>query len=75
MLLEISRINSWAEVVHCKLICMLTNMFYQVPDGSSSPMFLVDQIDVLGGVDFVCLEVCKIPIIKHHIYIYTENIK
>lgn len=56
MLLEISRINSWAEVVHCKLICMLANMFYQVPEGSSSPVFLVDQIDVLGGVDFICLE-------------------
>ncbi|KAJ0977049.1 hypothetical protein J5N97_012523 [Dioscorea zingiberensis] len=39
-LLEISRENALAEVVHCKLICMLTNMCYQVSD----------------GIDFICFE-------------------
>ncbi|KAJ4969973.1 hypothetical protein NE237_003072 [Protea cynaroides] len=60
-LLEISREHSWAEAVHCKLICMLTNMFYQFPDASlkavsSTPIFLVEQIDLLGGIEFICLE-------------------
>ncbi|XP_057979447.1 uncharacterized protein LOC131165551 isoform X2 [Malania oleifera] len=60
-LLEISRKNSWAEVVHCKLICMLTNMFYQVADGpalavSSTPIFLVDQVDLIGGIEFIFFE-------------------
>ncbi|XP_043701219.1 uncharacterized protein LOC122651756 isoform X2 [Telopea speciosissima] len=61
MLLEISREHSWAEAVHCKLICMLTNMFYEVPDASvkavsSTPIFHVEQIDLLGGIEFICLE-------------------
>lgn len=61
-LLKVSRRNSWAEVVHSKLICMLTNMFYQVPDEpnktvSSTPMFLVDQVDLIGGIGFIFLEV------------------
>ncbi|XP_071723412.1 uncharacterized protein [Rutidosis leptorrhynchoides] len=60
-LLETSRKNSWAEIVHCKLICMLTNMFYQVPDGqtSSEPTttrFLVDQVDLIGGIEFIVVE-------------------
>ncbi|KAJ7975837.1 SANT domain-containing protein 2 [Quillaja saponaria] len=60
-LLETSRVNSWAELVHCKLISMLTNMFYEVPDEatediSSSPKFLVDQLNQIGGVDFIFLE-------------------
>ncbi|XP_024020502.1 uncharacterized protein LOC21409013 isoform X2 [Morus notabilis] len=59
-LLEISRKNSWAEVVHCKLISMLANMFYQVPEGpsmgASSPVFLVEQIDLIGGIEFIFLE-------------------
>ncbi|KAK9127125.1 hypothetical protein Syun_015922 [Stephania yunnanensis] len=61
VLLEISRENSWAEIVHCKLICMLTNMFYQVSEElvkpvSSIPEFLIEQIDLLGGIEFICLE-------------------
>ncbi|KAK9154262.1 hypothetical protein Sjap_001742 [Stephania japonica] len=61
VLLEISRENSWAEIVHCKLICMLTNMFYQISvelvrSVSSIPEFLVEQIDLLGGIEFICLE-------------------
>ncbi|XP_021892733.1 LOW QUALITY PROTEIN: uncharacterized protein LOC110810757 [Carica papaya] len=60
-LLVASRKNSWAEVVHCKLVCMLTNMFYEVPDetakaASSSSLFLIDQVDLIGGVDFIFLE-------------------
>ncbi|KAF6169427.1 hypothetical protein GIB67_021430 [Kingdonia uniflora] len=59
-LLEIDRDNSWAELVHCKLICMLTNMFYQVPNDPGEtllvPIFLAEQVDHLGGIDFICLE-------------------
>ncbi|OMO58919.1 hypothetical protein CCACVL1_25254 [Corchorus capsularis] len=60
-LIETSRINSWAEIVHCKLICILTNMFYEVPDEStadvqSTASFLVDQVDLIGGVEFIFTE-------------------
>ena len=61
--LETSRRNSWAEIVHCRLICLLTNMFYQVSEdpteGASSPIFLVDQVDLVGGTKFIFLEVCQ----------------
>ncbi|PIN04332.1 hypothetical protein CDL12_23134 [Handroanthus impetiginosus] len=58
VLMQISRRNSWAEIVHCKLICMMTNMFYQVPEGpdkivSAPPLFLVNQVDLIGGIDFI----------------------
>ncbi|XVF83622.1 hypothetical protein PTKIN_Ptkin16aG0504400 [Pterospermum kingtungense] len=60
-LIEASRINSWAELVHCKLICILTNMFYQVSDESttaimSTASFLVDQVDLIGGIEFIFIE-------------------
>ncbi|XVE69143.1 hypothetical protein DITRI_Ditri09bG0126900 [Diplodiscus trichospermus] len=60
-LIETSRANSWAELVHCKLICLLTNMFYQVPDEPtteimSTASFLVDQVDLIGGIDFIFIE-------------------
>ncbi|VAH70312.1 unnamed protein product [Triticum turgidum subsp. durum] len=59
-LLEISVEHSWAKVVHSKLICMLTNMLYQVPDGTQSGAldthFVPERIDLLGGVDYICLE-------------------
>jgi len=60
VLIEISRRNSWAEIVCSKLICMLTNMFYQVSDeaGSTTPKFLVEQVDLIGGIEFIFLEVC-----------------
>ncbi|XP_028778104.1 uncharacterized protein LOC114734633 isoform X2 [Neltuma alba] len=59
-LIEISWKNSWAELVHCKLISLLTNMFYQVPDEAtdavpSTPKFLVDQLDLIGGVQFILI--------------------
>lgn len=65
VLLQISREHSWAEVVHCKLICMLTNMFYQIPDGSvdaasSGPLFISERVDLLGGIEFICLEVSNL---------------
>ncbi|XP_071705820.1 uncharacterized protein [Rutidosis leptorrhynchoides] len=58
LLIQISRRNSWAELVHCKLINMLTNMFYETPEGSttSNPTFLVDQVDLIGGIEFVFIE-------------------
>lgn len=60
-LIRTSRENSWAELVHCKLISMLTNMFYEVPDEvtepvSRKPKFLVDQLDLIGGVQFIFIE-------------------
>lgn len=61
VLLTISRLNCWAEVVRSKLICMLTNMFYEVPDGSikaasATPMFFTEQIDLIGGIEFIFVE-------------------
>ncbi|GAB4854844.1 hypothetical protein Ancab_023429 [Ancistrocladus abbreviatus] len=60
-LLEVSRLSSWAEAVHSKLISMLTNMFYELPDESSgawssTTSFLADQIDLIGGIDFILIE-------------------
>ncbi|CAL0308297.1 unnamed protein product [Lupinus luteus] len=60
-LIRTSRQNSWAELVHCKLISMLTNMFYEVPDEVAEPIsstakFLVDQLDLIGGVQFIFVE-------------------
>ncbi|KAG9445143.1 hypothetical protein H6P81_016483 [Aristolochia fimbriata] len=60
VLLEISREHSWAELVHSKLICMLTNMLYHVPIEEdavpSIPVFLPELIDLLGGIEFICIE-------------------
>lgn len=60
-LIRASRENSWAELVHCKLVSILTNMFYEVPDEvaepvSRKPKFLVDQLDLVGGVPFIFIE-------------------
>lgn len=56
-LIEVSRRNSWAEVVCSKLICMLTNMFYQASiTVSSTTKFLVEQVDLIGGIEFIFLE-------------------
>ncbi|KAG2603577.1 hypothetical protein PVAP13_5KG780500 [Panicum virgatum] len=59
-LLEISVEHSWAKVVHSKLICMLTNMLYQVSDvtqnGVRDTHFVPEHIDLLGGIDYICLE-------------------
>ncbi|XVE52701.1 hypothetical protein DITRI_Ditri02bG0144300 [Diplodiscus trichospermus] len=68
-LIESSRTNSWAELVHCKLICILTNMFYEVPDESTTGMmststFLVDQVDLIGGIDFIFIEVSSFFSVK-----------
>ncbi|RDX62441.1 hypothetical protein CR513_59228, partial [Mucuna pruriens] len=57
-LIETSRKNSWAELVHCKLISMLANMLYEVPNEvvellPSTPKFLVNQLDLIGGVQFL----------------------
>ncbi|KAF2318716.1 hypothetical protein GH714_010261 [Hevea brasiliensis] len=60
-LIEISRVNSWAELVHSRLVCMLTNMCYQVPDEptldvSKAPVFLIDQVVLIGGIEFIFYE-------------------
>ncbi|KAK6933209.1 hypothetical protein RJ641_036103 [Dillenia turbinata] len=76
MLLQTSRTYSWAEVVHCSLICMLTNMFYQVPGASSNaiastPVFLVDQVDLIGGIEFIFLEyvLAKSRVERRNLYV------
>lgn len=63
MLICVSRMNSWAEIVHSKLIGMLTNMFYEIPeisykDLSAIPEFLIQQVDLIGGIEFIFVEVC-----------------
>ncbi|XP_022745377.1 uncharacterized protein LOC111295869 isoform X3 [Durio zibethinus] len=63
-LIETSRVNFWAGLVHCKLICILANMLYQVPDESttaimSTASFLVDQVDLIGGIDFIFIELLE----------------
>jgi hypothetical protein len=53
-------------VVRCKLICMLTNMLYQLSPTDGAPTFLVEQIDLLGGIGYICFEVCYIV----YLYMY-----
>ena len=41
---------------------MLTNMFYQIPDDPvetvlKTPVFLKDQVDLIGGIEFIFYEV------------------
>ncbi|KAK9682240.1 hypothetical protein RND81_10G060500 [Saponaria officinalis] len=60
-LIEISRISSWAEIVHSKLVLILARMFYDFCDEDSSstpitPKFLAEQVDMIGGIDFIFLE-------------------
>ncbi|KAH9623434.1 hypothetical protein KSS87_002680 [Heliosperma pusillum] len=60
-LIEISRSSSWAEIVHSKLVLILARMFYDFSDEDSStspvtPKFLADQVDMIGGIDFIFLE-------------------
>ncbi|KAH0891267.1 hypothetical protein HID58_053696 [Brassica napus] len=63
-LLGTSKRNSWSEVVHSKLICIMTNMFYRSPelDGSikatsSASSFLIEQVDLIGGVEFILYKI------------------
>ncbi|XP_015079559.1 uncharacterized protein LOC107023390 [Solanum pennellii] len=61
VLICVSRMNSWAEIVHSKLIGMLTNMFYENPEISNkalsaTPEFLIQQVDLTGGIEFIFVE-------------------
>ncbi|MCD9644442.1 hypothetical protein HAX54_032656 [Datura stramonium] len=61
VLICVSRMNSWAEIVHSKLIGMLTNMFYEIPEISNkalsaTPEFLIQQVDLIGGIEFIFVE-------------------
>ncbi|KAG5599413.1 hypothetical protein H5410_030783 [Solanum commersonii] len=61
VLICVSRMNSWAEIVHSKLIGMLTNMFYEIPEISNkallaTPEFLIQQVDLTGGIEFIFVE-------------------
>ncbi|XP_074280627.1 uncharacterized protein LOC141605646 isoform X2 [Silene latifolia] len=60
-LIEISRSSSWAEIVHSKLVLILVRMFYDFSDEDSltshaTLKFLADQVDMIGGIDFIFLE-------------------
>ncbi|KAL6581155.1 hypothetical protein OROMI_007078 [Orobanche minor] len=75
VLMQISRRNSWAEIVHCKLIYMMTNMFYQASEGpvkvvSEIPLFLVSQVDLIGGIDFIFGELVVSNSRKERRYLY-----
>lgn len=66
VLICVSRMNSWAEIVHSKLIGMLTNMFYENPEISNTalsatPEFLIQQVDLTGGIEFIFVEVLPYP--------------
>lgn len=66
VLICVSRMNSWAEIVHSKLIGMLTNMFYEIPEISNkalsaTPEFLIQQVDLTGGIEFIFVEVLPYP--------------
>ncbi|KAK6786334.1 hypothetical protein RDI58_014859 [Solanum bulbocastanum] len=61
VLICVSRMNSWAEIVHSKLIGMLTNMFYEILEISNkalsaTPEFLIQQVDLTGGIEFIFVE-------------------
>lgn len=77
-LLEISVEHSWAKVVHSKLICMLTNMLYQVSDltqnGVRDTHFVAERIDLLGGIDYVCLEVSCSYVYIWPFYVLTRMV-
>lgn len=60
-LIEISRIGTWAEAVHSKLLSILATMFYELPEEngtttSSTPKFLAEQVELIGGIEFIFLE-------------------
>ena len=81
-LLGTSKRNSWSEVVHSKLICIMTNMFYRSPelDGSTKATsrasnFLVEQVDLIGGVEFIFYKVLRIYtqfFLRNHVNRYFE---
>lgn len=72
-LLEVSREHTWAMVVRCKLICMLTNMLYQLSPTDGAPTFLMEQINLLGGIDYICFEVsCTVYL---YMYIFFLNLE
>lgn len=64
VLLEISRENSWAEELHCRLIRLLSNLLYCIPTGTEkanlgspgSHVMDIQQLELLGGIEFICQE-------------------
>eukprot|EP01018_Ginkgo_biloba_P020488 Gb_07792 [translate_table: standard] len=64
VLLETSRENSWAEELHCRLICVLSNLLYNIPNGTekfdpSTLVFDIKQLGLLGGIEFICQEYAR----------------
>ncbi|KAI5071011.1 hypothetical protein GOP47_0013262 [Adiantum capillus-veneris] len=60
-LLDISWARAWADELQCTLVCMLSNMLYKIAragDGCAGRYaeFDVEQLELLGGIEFVCLE-------------------
>lgn len=64
VLLEISRENSWAEELHCRLIRLLSNLLYCIPTGTEkanpgSHVMDIQQLELLGGIEFICQEYAR----------------
>lgn len=64
VLLEISRENSWAEELHCRLIRLLSNLLYCIPTGTEtadpgSYVMDVQRLELLGGIEFICQEYAR----------------
>lgn len=63
-LLDISWASAWADELQCTLVCMMSNMLYKVGgavDGGAgrNAEFNMEQLELLGGIDFVCLEYAR----------------
>ena len=64
-LLDISWKNAWATELHCTLVCMMSNLLYKIAgpldtDGGRKVIFDMEQLDLLGGIEFIFLEVSRL---------------
>ena len=64
-LLDISWKNAWANELHCTLVCMMSNLLYKIAGpldagGGRKVIFDMEQLDLLGGIEFIFLEVSRL---------------
>lgn len=76
MLLEVSWEKAWADEIHSLVIRLLTNMLYKLPDASkasrsSKPIFDIEQLDILGGMECICVEVEQLAPFKPFLEFYA----
>lgn len=72
VLLDISWKNAWANELHCTLVCMMSNMLYKIAGPLDSAagqkvVFDVEQFNLAGGIEFICLEVSRSTCIYRNI--------